>query len=73
MSLTELAQPDGLAHGLNRAAILLGIVAFGMAAAQIAGEYGLGTRRSHGQVGPGPAGGQGQRTPTTTSLARRRR
>ena len=45
VSLTELAQPNGLVHGLNRAAILLGIVAFGVAAAQIAGEYGLGTLR----------------------------
>ena len=45
VSLAELAQPNGLVHGLNRASILLGVVAFGVAAAQIAGEYGLGTLR----------------------------
>jgi len=44
-SLTQLAQPNGLIHGVNRAAVLLGIVAFGIAAAQIAGEYSLGTLR----------------------------
>jgi ABC-type transport system involved in multi-copper enzyme maturation permease subunit len=44
-SLVELAQPDGLIHGLTRAAVLLGIVAFGIAAAQIASEYTLGTLR----------------------------
>jgi ABC-type transport system involved in multi-copper enzyme maturation permease subunit len=44
-SLAELAQPDGLIHGLTRAAVLLGIVAFGIAAAQIASEYTLGTLR----------------------------
>jgi ABC-2 type transport system permease protein len=44
-SLTQLAQPNGLIHGVNQAAVLLGIVAFGIAAAQIASEYSLGTLR----------------------------
>jgi ABC-2 type transport system permease protein len=44
-SLQQLAQPNGLIHGLDRAIILLGIVAFGIAAAQIASEYSLGTLR----------------------------
>lgn len=44
-SLEELAQPNGLIHGLSRAIVLLGIVAFGIAAAQIASEYTLGTLR----------------------------
>jgi ABC-2 type transport system permease protein len=44
-SLTQLAQPNGLIHGVNRAAVLLGIVAFGIAASQIASEYSLGTLR----------------------------
>ena len=44
-SLAQLAQPNGLIHGVNRAAILLGIVAFGIAATQIASEYSLGTLR----------------------------
>jgi ABC-2 type transport system permease protein len=44
-SLTQLAQPNGLIHGVNRAAVLLGIVAFGIAATQIASEYSLGTLR----------------------------
>lgn len=44
-SLSQLAQPNGLIHGVNRAAVLLGIVAFGIAASQIAGEYSLGTLR----------------------------
>ncbi len=44
-SLAQLAQPNGLIHGVNRAAVLLGIVAFGIAASQIAGEYSLGTIR----------------------------
>ena len=45
VSLAELAQPGGLVHGLNRAAVLLGIVAFGVAAAQMASEFSLGTIR----------------------------
>lgn len=44
-NLADLAKPNGLVHGLSRATILLGVVAFGLAAAQIAGEYGLGTLR----------------------------
>lgn len=44
-SLEELAQPNGLIHGLGRAIVLLGIVAFGLAASQIASEYSLGTLR----------------------------
>lgn len=44
-SLHELARPNGLIHGVNRAAVLLGIVAFGIAAMQIASEYSLGTLR----------------------------
>ena len=44
-SLTQLAQPNGLIHGVNRAAVLLGVVAFGIAATQIASEYTLGTLR----------------------------
>jgi ABC-type transport system involved in multi-copper enzyme maturation permease subunit len=44
-NLADLAKPNGLVHGMNRAVILLGVVAFGLAAAQIAGEYGLGTLR----------------------------
>jgi len=44
-SIEELARPNGLIHGLTRAAVLLGIVAFGLAAAQIASEYSLGTLR----------------------------
>ncbi len=44
-SLVQLAKPNGLIHGVNRAAVLLGIVAFGIAATQIASEYSLGTLR----------------------------
>jgi ABC-2 type transport system permease protein len=44
-SLAQLAQPNGLIHGVNRAAVLLGVVAFGIAATQIASEYSLGTLR----------------------------
>ena len=44
-SLAQLARPNGLIHGVNRAAVLLGIVAFGIAATQIASEYSLGTLR----------------------------
>jgi ABC-2 type transport system permease protein len=44
-SLAQLAQPNGLIHGVNRAAVLLGVVAFGIAASQIASEYSLGTLR----------------------------
>lgn len=44
-SLHQLGEPNGLVHGLDRATILLGVVAFGIAAAQMAGEYSLGTLR----------------------------
>ena len=44
-SLQQLAEPNGLIHGLDFALILLGIVAFGLAAAQMASEYSLGTLR----------------------------
>jgi hypothetical protein len=44
-SLQTLALPNGLIHGLSRAVVLLGIVAFGIAASQIASEYSLGTIR----------------------------
>jgi ABC-2 type transport system permease protein len=43
--LSELARPDGLIHGVSQAAVLLGVVAFGIAASQIANEYSLGTLR----------------------------
>jgi len=45
VSLAELARPDGLVRGLDRASVLFGIVAFGVAAAQTASEYTLGTIR----------------------------
>jgi ABC-2 type transport system permease protein len=44
-SLQVLAQPNGLIHGVDRVVVLLGIVAFGLAAFQIASEYSLGTLR----------------------------
>jgi ABC-2 type transport system permease protein len=44
-TLAQLAKPNGLIRGVNRAAVLLGVVAFGIAAAQIASEYSLGTLR----------------------------
>lgn len=44
-SLQQLARPGGLVFGLTRATFLLGVVAFGTAAAQTAGEYSLGTLR----------------------------
>ncbi len=44
-SLQQLAEPNGLIHGLEFALILLGIVAFGLAASQMASEYSLGTLR----------------------------
>jgi ABC-2 type transport system permease protein len=44
-SLDELAQPNGLIHGISRAVVLLGIVAFGIAASQVASEFSLGTLR----------------------------
>jgi ABC-2 type transport system permease protein len=44
-SLQQLARPGGLIVGVTRATMLLGIVAFGIAAAQTASEYSLGTLR----------------------------
>ena len=44
-SLQQLARPNGLVLGVTRATMLLGIVAFGIAAAQTATEYSLGTLR----------------------------
>jgi len=44
-SLQQLARPNGLIVGVDRAVMLLGIVAFGIAAAQSASEYSLGTLR----------------------------
>jgi ABC-2 type transport system permease protein len=44
-SLQQLARPNGLVFGLTRATFLLGVVAFGTAAAQTASEYSLGTMR----------------------------
>jgi ABC-2 type transport system permease protein len=44
-SLVQLARPNGLIVGVARATMLLGIVAFGIAAAQTASEYSLGTLR----------------------------
>lgn len=45
VTLHQLAQPDGLVIGVARAAMLLGVVAFGLAASQVASEYSLGTLR----------------------------
>jgi ABC-type transport system involved in multi-copper enzyme maturation permease subunit len=45
VTLHQLAQPDGLVLGVARAAMLLGVVAFGIAASQVASEYSLGTLR----------------------------
>jgi ABC-2 type transport system permease protein len=39
VSLHQLAQPNGLVIGVARAAMLLGVVAFGIAASQVASEY----------------------------------
>ncbi len=44
-SLQHLSRPNGLIFGVTRATMLLGIVAFGTAAAQMATEYSLGTLR----------------------------
>src|ERR1700753_750964 len=45
VTLHQLAQPNGLVIGVARAAMLLGVVAFGIAAAQVASEYSLGSLR----------------------------
>jgi hypothetical protein len=44
-SLQQLARPNGLIFGLTRATFLLGVVAFGIAATQMASEYSLGALR----------------------------
>jgi hypothetical protein len=44
-SLQTLTRPNGLIVGVDRFVFLLGIVAFGIAAAQTASEYSLGTLR----------------------------
>jgi ABC-type transport system involved in multi-copper enzyme maturation permease subunit len=44
-NLVQLAQSNGLIQCVNRAAVLLAVVAFGIAATQIASEYSLGTLR----------------------------
>ena len=44
-SLHQFARPNGLIIGVTRATLLLGVVAFGIAAAQTASEYSLGTLR----------------------------
>jgi ABC-2 type transport system permease protein len=46
VTLRQLAQPSGLVIGVARAAMLLGVVAFGIAASQVASEYSLGTLRA---------------------------
>lgn len=46
ISLARLARPDGLAQGLERAVILLGVVALSVVGAQMASEYSLGTLRN---------------------------
>ena len=46
ISLARLAQPDGLAQGLQRAVLLLGVVALAVVAAQMSAEYSLGTLRN---------------------------
>jgi len=45
VSLHQLAKPNGLVIGVARASMLLGVVAFGIAASQVASEYSLGTLR----------------------------
>src|ERR1700727_2393482 len=45
VTLHQLAKPNGLVIGVARASILLGVVAFGIAASQVASEYSLGTLR----------------------------
>jgi ABC-type transport system involved in multi-copper enzyme maturation permease subunit len=45
VTLHQLARPNGLVIGVARAAMLLGVVAFGIAASQMASEYSLGTLR----------------------------
>jgi ABC-type transport system involved in multi-copper enzyme maturation permease subunit len=45
VTLHQLARPNGLVIGVARASMLLGLVAFGIAASQVASEYSLGTLR----------------------------
>ena len=45
VTLHQLARPNGLVIGVARASMLLGVVAFGIAAAQVASESSLGTLR----------------------------
>ena len=45
VTLQQLARPNGLVIGVARASMLLGVVAFGIAASQVASEYSLGTLR----------------------------
>ena len=45
VTLHQLARPNGLVIGVARASMLLGVVAFGVAASQVASEYSLGTLR----------------------------
>jgi len=45
VTLHQLARPNGLVIGVARASELLGVVAFGIAASQLASEYSLGTLR----------------------------
>ena len=45
VTLHQLARPNGLVIGVARASMLLGVVAFGIAASQVASEYSLGTLR----------------------------
>ena len=45
VTLHQLARPNGLVIGVARASMLLGVVAFGIAATQVASEYSLGTLR----------------------------
>jgi ABC-2 type transport system permease protein len=45
VTLHQLARPNGLVIGVARASMLLGVVAFGIAASQMASEYSLGTLR----------------------------
>ena len=45
VTLHQLARPNGLVIGVARASFLLGVVAFGIAASQLASEYSLGTLR----------------------------
>src|ERR1700728_3383830 len=45
VTLHQLAPPNRLVIGVDRGAMLLGVVAFDLAPAQVASEYSLGTLR----------------------------